>query len=84
MKRSGEPENGGGTVPAADSKFNALILKAARWLFRFALIMCAALLIRGGTAAGITNPVAWPLLTGGVFLLLSEVIFIWFKFLEKK
>ena len=83
MKRSGKPESGGGTAAKGDW-LNTLFISCARWLFRFSLLMCAILLIKGGVASGISNPVSWPLLTGGVFLIISEIVFFWFKFLEKK
>lgn len=83
MKRSGKPESGGGTGSSKPS-FNAVMIFAARWLFRFSLLMCAILLLKAGFACGIGNPVSWPLFTGGVFLLICETIFIWFNYLEKK
>lgn len=83
MKRSGKPESGGGTAGSCDM-FNTVMINLARWLFRFSLLMCALLLLKGGWASGIKNPVSWPLFTGGVFLLITEIIFIWFKTLEKK
>ena len=64
--------------------FNKIMVSLARWLFRFALFMSALLLFKGGIASGVNNPVSWPLLTGGAFLLIAETIFIWFKHLEKK
>lgn len=83
MKRSGKPESGGGTGNQKLS-FNAAMITAARWLFRFSLLMCAYLLLKAAFASGIDNPISWPLLTGGIFLIISETIFIWFKYLEKK
>ena len=83
MKRSGKPESGGGTGKSG-SLFNTVMIHLARWFYRFALLMCAVLLIKGGIASGISNPVSWPLFTGGTFLLISEIVFIWFKYLEKK
>ena len=83
MKRSGKPESGGGTGNQKLS-FNAAMITAARWLFRFSLLMCAYLLLKAAFASGIDNPISWPLLTGGIFLIICETIFIWFKYLEKK
>ena len=83
MKRSGKPESGGGTGNQKLT-FNAAMIIAARWLFRFSLFMCAYLLLKAAFASGITNPLAWPLFTGGIFLIICETIFIWFKYLEKK
>lgn len=83
MKRSGKPESGGGTGVEKLS-FNAAMIMAARWLFRFSLLMCAYLLLKAAFASGIDNPVSWPLLTGGIFLIICETVFIWFKYLEKK
>ena len=83
MKRSGRPESGGGTG-AKKLSFNAAMIMAARWLFRFSLFMCAWLLLKAAFASGIDNPVSWPLFTGGIFLIICEMIFIWFKYLEKK
>ena len=83
MKRSGKPESGGGTGNSGEM-FNKIMVSLARWLFRFALFMSALLLFKGGIASGVNNPVSWPLLTGGAFLLIAETIFIWFKHLEKK
>ena len=83
MKRSGKPESGGGTGNQKLT-FNAAMIIAARWLFRFSLFMCAYLLLKAAFASGITNPLSWPLFTGGIFLIICETIFIWFKYLEKK
>ncbi|MBO5822510.1 MAG: UDP-N-acetylmuramate dehydrogenase [Lentisphaeria bacterium] len=83
MKRSGKPESGGGTGKSRIT-FNAAMISAARWLFRFSLLMSAWLLLKAAFAYGIDNPVSWPLATGGIFLVISETIFIWFKYLEKK
>ena len=80
---STKPESGGGTGNSG-TFLNTLMVHIARWLYRFSLLMCAILLIKGGIASGITNPVSWPLLTGGTFLIISEIVFIWFKYLEKK
>ena len=71
-------------MPPSGSLFNTVMIHLARWFYRFALLMCAVLLIKGGIASGISNPVSWPLFTGGTFLLISEIVFIWFKYLEKK
>ena len=83
MKRSGKPESGGGTG-GNNLSFNAVMITAARWLFRISLLMCAWLLLKAAFASEIDNPISWPLLTGGIFLIICETIFIWFKYLEQK
>ena len=66
-------------------KPNPALLKLCRWMFRFALILCAITILVGGIQmllAGI--PSAWILVVNGLFLLCAEWIFNWFNFLEKK
>ena len=84
MKRSSKPEAGAGKDPLDLPPFIRLITCAARWLYRLALLMSAFLLIRIGWTYGISDPMSWPLVSGGLFLVISEFIFVWFNYLEKK
>ena len=84
MKRSSKPEAGAGKDPLDLPPFIRIITCAARWLYRLALLMSAFLLIRIGWTYGISDPMSWPLVSGGLFLVISEFIFVWFNYLEKK
>ncbi len=83
MKRSCEPESGGGKS-SGSSVAVKLLTSLSRWLYRFALLVSAFLLISAGMKYNITSPEGWPLLSGGVLLLVSEFIFSGLKYMEKK
>ncbi len=64
---------------------NPMLVRLCRWMFRFALILCAVPLLAAGLQ-GIMygEPGSWILATNGTFLLFAEFIFRWFNLLEKK
>lgn len=83
MKRSCEPESGGGK-PSGTNIVVKIMTGISRWLYRFALLVSAFLLISAGMKYNIAAPEGWPLLSGGVLLLISEFVFFWLKHMEKK
>ena len=86
MKRSGEPENRPENMETGffSSRLTGILAKTARWFFRMTLILCGVLLIFAGVQMRHTGTAAIPLFAGGILLFLSEIMFSYFKLLEKK
>jgi hypothetical protein len=86
MKRSGEPENRPENMESGffSARLTGRLAVIARWFFRLTLILCGILLICAGVQMRNTGAAAIPLFAGGILLFLSEIMFSYFKLLEKK
>lgn len=88
MKRASEPE-GLLSRPAPGSwwgdKTMRILTGMTKWIFRLLLVMTAATLFMITWQLGKTLPfLTMPLLCGGTLLLLAEIVFTYFRNMEKK
>lgn len=81
MKRSGK---GGLSIPTVADKPSSFLIKSCRWMFRFTLLSGALLLFALGLVSIKFDLTGWTLIVAGFLMLISEGVFTWFEYLEKK